>query len=89
MGTVADSPCDSLCGPYGLSVAHVARQFAAVGDGVRVVLALDPQGIVGPAEYYEGEDRAAASGAPSPQPSAALIDSQSVKTAAGGRSPRR
>src|SRR6185503_18669952 len=60
MGTVADSQCDSLCHPYGLSVAHVAVQLPAVGDGVRVFLALDAEWVVGTAEPHVGEDRATA-----------------------------
>src|SRR6476619_657545 len=65
MGTVADSQCDSLCHPHGLSVAHVAMQLPAVGDGVRIFLALDTKWVVGTAEHYVGKDRAAASRAQS------------------------
>ena len=50
MGTLAASRCDSLCDGYGLSVADVAVPLAAVGHGVRILLALDTDGTVGRAE---------------------------------------
>ena len=66
MGTVADSQCDSLCHPHGLSVAHVAAGLSAVADRVWLLLAVDAERAVGTAQHRAGEDRAAASGTQSP-----------------------
>src|SRR5262245_3075648 len=65
MGTVADSQCDSLCNAHRVSVAHVAVQLSAVGNGVRVFLALDTEWVVGATQHGAGADRTTTSGAQS------------------------
>jgi transposase len=68
-------------------VADAAAGFPAVADRLWLLLALTAERAVGTAHYRTGQDGAAAGGTPS-QPSAALIDSQSVTTSEGGEARR-
>ena len=75
---------DPVCRPHGLSVAAIAARLSQMEDGVHCVLALANKWAVGANSRRLAATSAAQRAASGAQPTAAIIDSQSMRTAEGG-----